>query len=268
MEGERKYWVDTTAGGRELLPYSDAKKLKKYPDWCVSLWHEAADHPVRAQRGSNLCGRCSELLREAWQTIADRWQDLEEVLAVSRQSRAGERTSSSAVLGSPLPFDADVSEVMGLARSAVWSTIGCLLDDRTVSMPADHSTAVLAGWLAKWQVDYVAAHPSNSHPWNVLKEAFDVAALVKREAYQAGPAEVSLSSLCTKWTVDAAGGRVPCKGELVGVERADGSKVVECSEDSTHSVPFNIWLQVNAQRQTHRAKVGAKLQSRYARRKQ
>lgn len=157
LDLEYKYRVEV-AGAVVLLPFTLAKKQTTYPDLCI-FEH---DEPMPTITRTHLCWRCTEWLREQLTTIAERWPDLEDALApAGGRAASSERVSGTGDLYPPLPINGDVSDLMRDARNAVWSTVGQLVQDRPdLRMPADHGTGVLADWLARWHVDYLASHPS------------------------------------------------------------------------------------------------------------
>jgi hypothetical protein len=158
---------------------------------------------------------------------------------------------------------------MGLARAAIWSTVGQLVQDRPdLRMPADHSTDVLADWIARRHIDYLASHPAREHLAAVFATVSDAALAVRDQAYQCAPVEVEMKhSHCHQFTDDPAGGRVPCPGQLVGVLLPSGRQVVECSADPLHRIPADAWFQIQARRAPRPARAMNTIKGKYLRRR-
>ena len=258
LQLEYKYRV---AGHSGLLPYTLAKKATVYPKQCVI--HATAGVEVPTERNSNLCRPCTDQLRADLQVIADRWEDLEEALQPSRSGGSGERGSTD--IYAALPIDGSVSDVMRLVRAEVWSIVGQLVQDKPAQqMPKDHGTGVLAGWLAKWHVDYIASHPSAAHAvacYTGIQAASDQS---RRKSYQTVGARTPLVQHCHQFVTGADGSRVPCPGQLEGVLLDSGKKIVECSEDPGHMIPVNEWLLIHSKRASRPARARNTLAKKYA----
>lgn len=258
LQLEYKYRVPGTAG---LLPYTLAKKATAYPSHCIV--HTAAGHVALAQRASNLCLPCTEQLRTDLSNIAEQWEDLEEALLPSRSGGDSERGGTD--IYAPLPIDGSVSDVMRKIRAEIWSIVGQLVQDKpTQQMPKDHGTGVLAGWLAKWHVDYIASHPSQAHTLVCYQGIQDAADQSRRKSYGTQGARTPLIQHCHQFTTNASGAGIPCPGLLEGVLLDSGKKVVECSEDHTHMIPVNEWLLIHSKRASRPARARNTLLKKYA----
>lgn len=259
LDLEDKYWVEV-AGAQVLLPYSLAKKQATYPDYCI-FEH---DEPIPAIDRTHLCWRCTEWLRESFACIAQHWSDLEDALApAGGRAVSSERVSGTGELYPPLPIDGTVSDVMREARRAVWSAVGQLGDDHgwvDVQLPADHGTGVLADWLARWHVGYLAGHPSAAHLTAVGIDLAIIVPKVRNAVYQAPPVELHMNARCNQQIIIDArlGTKAPCPGEVVAVQTSDGRKVVRCSEDITHRVPADQWFYTHTNRRPGRAATALK----------
>lgn len=257
---EYKYRVP---GCAELMPYTLATKATSYPKSCII--HSAGGATVPAERNSNLCLPCTEQLRTDLQVIADRWEDLEEALQPSRSGGAGERGSTD--IYAALPIDGSVSDVMRQVRSEVWSIVGQLLQDKPMQqMPKDHGTGVLAGWLAKWHVDYIASHPSAAHTFACYTGIQTASDQSRRKSYQTQGARTPIIQRCHQFVTGLNGSRLPCPGQLEGVLLDSGKKIVECSEDPGHMIPMSEWLLIHSKRANRPARTRNTLVNKYVKR--
>ncbi len=246
----------------QLVPFTVAVLLTVYPPIC--MYHHA--DPASPLPKSHLCEDCTKALGRYFQLIADEWSNLQDGLA-----RAGRATSSERVGGTndpalgPLPINVDVSDAMGKARAAVWSTVGQLMQDRPdLRLPADHSTDVLADWIARRHIGYLASHPSRDHLASVFTDVAAAAEAVRDQAYECRPVQIDMKhSHCHQFTEDDTGARVPCPGQLVGVQLTNGSKVVECSVDQLHRIPADAWFQIQAKRAPRPARALNTLKNKY-----
>lgn len=242
---EFRYRVE---GRLVLLPYSLAKKATTYPKYCVV--HAAADDAehVPARKDSNLCDPCIESMRADLLLIEERWPHLSDALAATRQARRGGERAGSSDTGRALPIDPEVSEVIRSTQREVHLIIVQLVKDRpSLKLPLDHGTDDLAGWLARWHIEYVATHPSADHSmtsYHGIQRAADEV----RKYIGPQPARQPIQSNCHQFIDDGSGSRLPCPGQLEGVMYPGGSKVVECSEDPLHYVPIEEWLMIHARR--------------------
>lgn len=259
---EYKYRV-TVAGTTRLLPFTEAKKHTAYPALCIFHQEDSA----RAEKGSHLCAACTEWIRSSFDDIAQRWPDLEEALGANGGASNAERVSGTGDLFPPLPINTNISEVMGKARALVWSTVGQLIQDLPDQrLPRDHGTGVLADWLARWHVDYLATHPSVDHLIAVCNELAYRAEDCRRTVYRANTYELEMrDSHCHQSTEDATGRRVPCRGQVVGILKLDGSKVVQCDVDPLHFMPADQWFQGQARRSPRPARARNTLAKKYGR---
>lgn len=257
---EYKYRV-AVAGAFRLLPFSEAKKHTPYPALCI--FHE--DEPARAVKQSHLCEACTEGIRMSLDDIARRWPDLEEALGASGGASNSERVSGTGDLFPPLPINTTVSEVMGKARALVWSTVGQLIQDLPDQrLPRDHGTGVLADWLARWHVNYLASHPSVDHLATVCNELVAAADECRRMVYRANTYELEMrDSHCHQFTEDPTGARVRCGGQVVGIMKPDGRKVVQCDVDPLHFMPADQWFQGQARRSPRPARAMNTLKKKY-----
>lgn len=266
LDLQYKYRVEAEQGP-VLVPYSVAVVLAVYPSICI--YHH--DDPAPAEPKTHLCADCTKALARYFQLIADEWANLQDGLA-----RAGRAASSDRVGGSidpalgPLPINTDVSDAMGLARSAVWSTVGQLVQDRPeLPLPADHGTDVLAEWIVRRQIGYLTAHPSQPFLASVFADVAAAAEAVRDQTFQCRPVEVEMRhSHCHQYTVDASGDRVRCPGQLTGVLLRDGRKVVRCSEDPAHLIPADAWFQIQTRRAARPARTVNTLKKKYVKARQ
>ncbi len=243
LDLEDKYPV-VVRGSTVLLPFTHAKRHTVYPDWCI--FHD--EDPAKAAPGTHLCPSCIEWLRTSLADIARYWPDLEDALApAGGRAVSSERVGGTGDLYPSLPINGDVSDIMRRARRAIWLAVGQLIQDRpNQQLPKDHGTGVLADWLARWHVDYLATHPSATHVEAVGWDLAKVVRQMKDAAYQNPPAEVEarLGTACRQ---------KGCPGEVVAVQTPDGRKVVRCSEDITHRVAADQWFYTHANRRPGRA---------------
>lgn len=262
---EYKYRIDTPFGP-ELVPFRVAVIATAYPTKCI--YHH--DKPADAERKSHLCPDCKGYLTRYFKEIAEEWPNLQDALARNGRAASSERVggTNDPSIG-PLPINVDVSHALGLARAAVWSTVGQLVQDRPdLRMPADHSTDVLADWIVRRHIDYLAAHPRVEFLESVFADVAKAAEAVRDQAFECRPVEVEMKhSHCHQFTDDDAGGRVPCPGQLVGVILRNGNKVVECSVDPMHRIPADAWFQIQNRRAGYRKQGITKLQQKYTKRK-
>lgn len=266
LDLEYKYRVVRPAGAIMMLPFTMAKKLTTYPERCI-FDHE---EPAVTINRTHLCWQCTEWLRESLTTIGEHWSDLEDALASSGgRAASSERVSGTGDLFPPLLINGEVSDVMRDTRNAIWSTVGQLVQDRPdLRLPADHGTGVLADWLARWHVDYLASHPSAAHLTAVGTDLARIVPAVKSAAYESPPVEVPLDGTCHQTTTNAAGQRVPCPGQVVAWQQGDGEKVVRCSVDITHRVPADQWFRTHAYRAPRQARSMNTLKKKYTKERQ
>lgn len=236
LDLEEKYRVKI-AGKVVLLPYTLAKKQTVYPELCI--FHP--DNPAKAIPGTHVCLPCLEWLRASLQDVAKYWPDLEDALApAGGRAVSSERVGGTGDLYPPLPINGDVSDIMREARRAIWLTVGQLIQDRPdARLPKDHNTDVLADWLARWHVQYLASHPSSDHLHLVGLDLERVVKQMKDAAYQAPPTEVEMDSSCH---------HAGCSGSVIAARTSDGQKVVRCSEDITHRIAADQWFYTHANR--------------------
>lgn len=263
---ERKYQVDGQPG---LLPYTLAKKKTVYPDRCISGWHPVYDAPHTAGRNSHLCPACTDTLRSSWHTIASQYPVLTDALHPSQSFSNGDRVSGTGGIYPPLPINGAVSDLLRDLSNSVWSVVHCLIEDRPDwRLPADPTVDVLADILARWHVDYIAGHPRADHTLAVLQETHILAGCVQVQASELGPAEHDLGHSCRKTTPhleDPDSPPLPCPGQIIAVQQADGTRQAQCTADLTHTVPLSVWSQVASQRATRRAGIAGHLLKRYRR---
>jgi hypothetical protein len=265
LDLEWKYRIEV-AGAVVMLPFTLAKKNTTYPESCI-FDH---DEPMPAIDRTHLCWLCTEWLRESLATISEHWPDLEDALApAGGRAASSERVSGTGDLYPPLPINGEVSDIMRKARNTVWSTIGQLVQDRPdLRMPADHGTGVLADWLARWHVQYLASHPSPGHLMSVGKELAKIVPAIKSAAYQSPPVEVPLDGNCHQTATHADGRTVPCPGQVVAWQQGDGEKVVRCSVDATHRVSADQWFRTHAYRAPRQARAMNTLKKKYLKERQ
>lgn len=265
IDDERKYSVD---GCPDLLPYSVAKKFTRYPEWCVSGWHEDVAVQRQAARDSNLCDECVDLLRGAWASMAAAWPLLQDMVHPSQQFGNSERVGGGSV-HPPLPINVSVSDLLRDIRDAVGSVVQGLIEDcPDWKMPAAATTDVLADQLAKWKADYVADHPRPGHSWSVLQEAWRLAQrITKAGASELATAEVATETRCRKrWmvTVDGKHHLEHCHGWIIAVQPAnDGKPVAQCDAYPEHAIPFDVWLQINRASKPRPARAKNTLMKKY-----
>lgn len=260
LELEYKYRVDV-AGAVVLLPFTLAKKQTTYPEACI-FHHE---EPMPAVDRTHLCWQCIEWLRTSLADVAKYWPDLEEALAPGGgRAASSERVGGTGELYPPLPINGMVSDVMRDARNSIWSTVGQLVQDRPdVRLPLDHGTGVLADWLARWHVDYLASHPSPSHLEAVGTELARVVPAMASAAYQNPLVEVEIDGACHQHMINAQGVRVPCPGKVIAWTQGDGRVVIRCDQDMTHRVPADQWFATARRRARRPARAINSLKQKY-----
>lgn len=241
--GEYEYVLDDRPG---RWPYSLAKKLVQWPEWCVV--HAAGSVEamyVASARDSKLCLPCVDQLRFELQRVATCWDGASDALQRGTGAgRDGMRASDG--VWQPLPIDANVSEALGVAREAVWSLVAQLVQDRpTVRLPDDQSTPALAEWLAKWHVDYVASHPSAAFTLETYKEVQAAAGAVLDASYGAS-VEVVQSEPCMTPIGKKPKSQqlIRCPGKVTLVQKRDGVELACCDLDDSHMVPADAWFRV------------------------
>lgn len=239
-QGEIEKQLRYEIGGR-AVPYSLAVDAVDHPRYCI-----IGDVHDRAEHGSNLCSNCASQLRSDLRLIEDRWDNLEDQLMVVRRKSNGER--AAAAKGSAAPIDLDISEAMGLARAAVWAILARLTRDRPTSgFRTDEGTWALAGMLGRYHVDYIAGHPDQEFTETVYRLVWAAGRRVE-EVVGSPTARQPIDAHCHQWITATDGSRVPCPGQLEGVVRYDGARVVACSEDPLHMVPMDQWLMLQSRR--------------------
>lgn len=260
LDLEEKYRVPV-AGAVVLLPYTLAKKQTVYPELCI--FHD--EDPSRAAAGAHLCASCIEWTRGALADVAKYWPDLEEALApAGGRAVSSERVGGTGDLYPPLPINGEVSDVMRAARRAIWLAVGQLIQDRPEQrLPKDHGTGVLADWLARWHVDYLATHPSAAHVMAVGVDLAKVVNAMKEAAYQSPPVEIDIDGDCHQQITNAQGKRVPCPGKVRGWSQGDGRVVIRCSLDITHRVPADQWFATAGRRAPRPSRTRDALKKKY-----
>jgi hypothetical protein len=250
LDLEYKYRVEV-AGVVWMMPFTTAKKNTTYPEHCIFDHEEPA---VTIDR-THLCWQCTEWLRESLAAVGEHWSSLEDALAPAGGQSSSERVSGTGDLFPPLPINGDVSDLMRDSRNAIWSAVGQLVQDRPdLRMPADHGTGVLADWLARWHVSYLASHPSAAHLTAVGTDLARIVPQIKVAAYHAPTVEVTLDGSCHQ---------IGCGGDVVAVQTPDGSKVVRCNLDITHRVPADQWFQAHSRRAPRQARAINTLKKKY-----
>lgn len=260
LELEEKYRV-TVAGAVVLLPFTLAKKQTTYPEWCI--FHP--EDPAKAYPGSHLCLSCAEWIRSSFEDIAKYWPDLEDALApAGGRAVSSERVGGTGDLYPPLPINGDVSDIMREARRAIWLAVGKLIQDRPDQrLPNDHGTGVLADWLSRWHVEYLASHPSTAHVEAVGWDLAKVVQKMKDAAYKSPPVEVEIDGDCHQQITNAQGKRVPCPGKVRGWSQGDGRVVIRCSLDITHRVPADQWFATAGRRAPRPSRARDALKKKY-----
>lgn len=266
LDLEYKYRIELPAGIILMMPFTLAKKQTTYPEHCI-FHHE---EPAPAIDRTHLCWKCTEWLRESLAAIAEHWPDLEDALApAGGRAASSERVSGTGDLYPPLPINGEVSDVMRDTRNAIWSTVGQLVQDRPdLRMPADHGTGVLADWLARWHVEYLASHPSAAHLTAVGTDLARVVPAIKSAVYHAPAVEIPLDGNCHQTMTNAAGQQAPCPGQVVAWQQGDGAKVVRCNLDITHRVPADQWFRAHAYRAPRQARAMNTLKKKYMKARQ
>ena len=247
LDVERRYLVD----GR-LLPFTLAKKFTRYPEWCVSAWHDEDRVQQPALRDSNLCPVCTDSLRSAWAEMAAAYVPLQDRVAPSQSFGNGDRVGGGPV-HPPLPIDVTVSDLLRDIRDEVASVVRDLVEDRPDwKRPADPTTDVLADNLARWHVDYIATHPRAGHARAVLENAWSLSQRIARTAvYDGGRVEAPMNERCRhrENVVVKVGGKprvlsVQCEGMVVAVQSPAGARAVVCDLVPAHAIPADIWMQM------------------------
>ncbi|MGL3804706.1 hypothetical protein ACSYDW_01275 [Paeniglutamicibacter sp. R2-26] len=229
---------------------------------------EAVDYPsdcgvhaeqtiwVPADARSNLCTDCRESLGKDLLAIESRWDQVMDALARGRGGGDSERMGSTEV-HAPLPINAAASDAMRLARDAVWSGVDQLVMDRgNVRLPDDQSTPALAGWLARWHLEYLASHANGSWTVEWYTEIQDAAEAISRASADGAPVEVATTYTCkarvpTALSILRLGNLVPdpeCGGSLVMIEQPDGSRTVKCSKNAGHMIAADAWFEMHRAR--------------------
>lgn len=260
LDLEEKYRV-TVAGTVVLLPYTLAKKQTAYPDLCI--FHD--EDPAKAAPGSHLCPNCIEWMRGALADVAKYWPDLQDALApAGGRAASSERVGGAGDIYPPLPINGDVSDIMRDAHDAIWLIVELLTYDRpAVRLPRDPNTDVLADWLSRWHVDYLATHPSVAHVMAVGTDLAEIVNAMRDAAYQAPPVEVNIDGNCHQLMTTAEGKRVPCTGKVSGWSQGDGRVVIRCSLDITHRVPADQWFAAAGRRAPRPSRARDTLKKKY-----
>lgn len=266
---ERAYSVE---GYPRMLPYSEAKKFTRYPEWCVARWHEEDKVQQPAERGSSLCAACTDSLRMEWAEMAAAFAPLQDMLHPSQQFGNSDRIGGGSI-HPPLPFDGTVSDLLRDIRDHVGSVVLQLVEDRPEwKRPAQPTTDVLADNLARWHADYIASHPRPGHARAVLEEAW----MIGRRIGKAGwsdqvQVEAPMNQQCWRRepVASKATGKlvlkvVRCEGMIVAVQSPAGSRSVVCDIDQAHAVPVDIWMQMQRAKLPRPSRAKNTLLSRYA----
>jgi hypothetical protein len=107
------------------------------------------------------------------------------------------------------------------------------------------------GLLARYYVDYIAAHPNQEFTKHIYKRTWSAGRKVERPVHPRSPARASTRTATRQSPLWNEGGPVPRSLEaVVGV---DGSKIVECSEDPLHMTPIEDWLRSSSHRVTKKS---------------
>lgn len=217
-----------------------------YPEVC-GVHAEESDW-VPADRRSNLCEACRDQLASSLRMIERYWDEVMDALQRGTGGGGSERMGGSDV-HAPLPINAHASDAMRLARDAVWSAVDQLVMDKdAVRLPDDQSTPSLAGWLARWHVEYLAGHPNGS--WTVEWYAeIQQAAEGIEKASADGVVEVYTEKPCghKEYVVKGEGEQrkrqvVKCPGMVTLVQRPGVGQVAVCSVDPVHAVSADVWF--------------------------
>ncbi|RZU61756.1 hypothetical protein [Zhihengliuella halotolerans] len=214
-----------------------------YPEMCGI--HAEGDVWVAAADRSNLCTPCREQLADSLRAIDEAWPRVLDALQRGRSGGGSERMGSTEV-HAPLPINAGASDAMRLAREAVWSAVHQLVMDRPgARVPEDQSTPALAGWLARWHVEYLAGHPNGSWTVEWYTEIQRAADAVEAAAVD-GVVEVETQMQCghreSVGSTGAERGAVRCTGVVTVVDRPGVGQVAVCSRDPQHAVPADAWF--------------------------
>lgn len=236
---------------------------------CWGCIQASAEHPsdcgvhaehsiwVAAESKSNLCRECREELGRSLRGIEAWWPEVEDALARGRGGGGSERAGSD--VHPPLPINAIASDAMRLARDAVWSGVDQLVMDRDdVRLPDDQTTPSLAGWLARWHLSHLAAHPNGSWTVEWYEEIQLAAEAMEKASGEGCTPEVLTEHECKRMVrveVDEKEVLRKCGGQLIAVEPRDGAKSIKCSKDSGHSIPWDIWSQMMRARKPRGARV-------------
>ena len=245
------YRTELLDGSVLKLPYRIALKQTVYPSTCI--FHD--EEPMPAAAGSHLCPMCADGLNKSVADIAECWSDLEDAMLPSGRAASSEPVSGTGDLYPPLPINPDVADVRARALSIIRTIIGQLiLDLPDRRLPADQSAGLLASWIVNWHSGYLVTHPSAGHVRAVCTELAAVAWDVRGVIYRSRPVEVKIQSdHCHQLVQGPDQTKVPCRGEVVAIQTADGKKVVRCSVDITHRVPADQWFYTHANRRPGRA---------------
>jgi len=138
------------------------------------------------------------------------------------------------------------------ARPAPWSGPPWGSSSRT-DLTSDYLATTapassLTGWPAGTSTTSLPTHPSTTCT-----------------VYRANTYELEMrDSHCHQATEDATGQRVPCRGQVVGILKPDGSKVVQCDVDPLHFMPADQWFQGQARRSPRPSRAINTLKKKYA----
>ncbi|MFJ3957713.1 hypothetical protein [Arthrobacter sp. NPDC090010] len=219
---------------------------------CVNPVHS---EPLMAEPGTWLCGWCTDTLRSRCRDLANMWPVFEAALhPVAGPQEAGSRATRTAA---PLPLNADVVDLMTLARDKVRPITAEIVERRLAEEFAkpekerrtsglrivDESTPGLLEWISAWQLSWVVSWRDESlvlGVWDDVAEIWRAARPYTREA------TVHLEEMAWQCIVQRHGpdGLTRCEGKLLRAihSQAGQETDVRCSVDKSHRWPAAEWL--------------------------
>ncbi len=208
---------------------------------------------VSAAVDSRICSECEEKLWLALRMVDDRWDDAQDSLAPGRGGGSERKTPREEP---PVPLRVEVVDAMRDAGQAIWKLAFAVTDRYIdVRLPDDQSTPSLAGWLARSMVPRIVQVPD---PVWVLKAywwAIEAGSKIEKVT-EGGETEVVLPDLCKIVVMSEDGKPVVCGGEVKAVwqHMPKERKVVQCTRNRDHFIPFDVWQKQQAARKPRGAR--------------
>lgn len=227
----------------------------EYPVLCAARCRR--EGPRATDRRAWVCPVCEDQARDALYRVADLWPDLEGRLTALRAVWSTERVSSDPEVGislnqAALDVRTDVEELV-----AWWCWV---VRDERGHVPPVGGVPVLARWLARNHVPWLAAHPDELVAAGFVDDAREFAGRVRGVVFPAGTRVVQVPRRCpVRVGVPDEGGVMPepypdgswppdvktvgCPGWLTARIHPDLAQLPDlvCGTDPAHVVAPSVW---------------------------